>query len=128
MPKIILMMLYGVSALIVGYMVGAFVMLQDGVAHVVQEISPQAGTLALLIVMVDRLLSFVLKFKKDKVEMHLETIKVEAVKQSYILNDVRTATVQNGAVLGEVRVDLKSGLQRQQDIYSKYLRKPKAKG
>lgn len=123
MPKMVSLL----AIFLMGYLLTAIALLQDGAIIAVHSLKEQAGVLAFLIIMVDKLFSFLLKFKKDKVEQHLSVISAESIKQTIVLTSVETATKQNASTLSEVKQNLQRGLNNQKDIYSKYLVKPKKK-
>lgn len=121
MPKVISL----IGIILMGYLIGMYALLQDSAIQAVTTLKQEAGVWAFLILMVDKLLSFILKFKKDKVEQHLETISNESIKQTLILSNVERTTVQSKNTLDEVKGNLDSGLSRQKDIYARFLREPK---
>jgi len=121
MPKLILAfapLLIFISGYIIGF-------IQVGAEHVSNNFSQQAGVLAFIILMIDKLLSFILNFKKDKIEEHLEVIRVESVKQTSALKSLGNDIAKDSSVLVEANENIKIAMNRQVDIYNKFLTKPK---
>jgi hypothetical protein len=123
MPKVLLIL--GIA--IGGVIFGVIAMLQEHVLPVTDVMSKQMGVWAFIWLLVDRLLQYLLKFKKDKTEEHLEVIRLESVKQTKVQEHLIDMTGKHTEVLTRLDTNLMQGLTNQKDIYKRYLREPRRK-